>query len=646
MGTPLLKIYSTGCARNSRTVPYTMPNSPVVSVVFPGIMDWEFQEVIHMTDEHAMSIDFAILDDTWAYYAIANEKVSETSWRLTFTLCGLKTYMMKGNTTIKGKWNRTPTWIDSDTITPAVSGYKRGREIDLPGLLPEGWVYVEISIRMISGITQKNNESFHLGERNITLGTFAQENEDRETDRISVKDIVYGLSDYRYSVDGGINFDYPIDVEQIENISYNRICPYNFELINGKPELIGINKNFHIQRVSDADGKLDVRTELIEYINKEPDAPGSTTLEYYGVSASIGSAKLSMYFNNPMAYASNSLDRVLFTNESKTVFFFFIKGEGTEKLLTHPGGLGGGDPPTYVTVPKYSVIKYISDPRKFTPIKDATKKLYHYNNLDSTFNISSNATPVILVPRSGTITLGLTQNEEKFGVVTVFAPMVMGVIERSQKTVEYKYEVDNTGWYLNLYLPMNKIVIPSMKLPYVSDAWRAYQMREMEYDRAELNRSNQYATDKFWADIAKGMANGALAGGFAGTHSGVFGVAMGGTQFIGTAIGATIDRKVEVANNERAYSNTVDRMKTATDSYYNSGYGYRMINSNDFHINIAIPIDDMTEEVKMSGYSCTGNLTAILERGYIQGNPEPNDSIKGTIRNLIVNELQSGVWII
>ena len=62
MGTPLLKIYSTGCARNSRTVPYTMPNSPVVSVVFPGIMDWEFQEVIHMTDEHAMSIDFAILE--------------------------------------------------------------------------------------------------------------------------------------------------------------------------------------------------------------------------------------------------------------------------------------------------------------------------------------------------------------------------------------------------------------------------------------------------------------------------------------------------------------------------------------------------------------------------------------------------------
>ena len=83
--------------------------------------------------------------------------------------------MMAGNTEMKGKWNRTPTWIDSDTITPAVSGYKRGREVDLPGLLPVGWVFVEISIRLIAGlVTTDGKVKTETGERNVMLGMFAQ----------------------------------------------------------------------------------------------------------------------------------------------------------------------------------------------------------------------------------------------------------------------------------------------------------------------------------------------------------------------------------------------------------------------------------------------------------------------------------------
>ena len=129
-------------------------------------------------------------------------------------------------------------------------------------------------------------------------------------------------------------------------------------------------------------------------------------------------------------------------------------------------------------------------------------------------------------PISGEFNLNLTDEEKKFGVATVFAPSVMGTIDRAQNKVNYYYEVDNTGWYLNLELPMGKIVIPSFKLPYTSDAWKEYQFREMEYDRAELARANEYAKDKFWADVAKGIGNGAVAGGFAGTHSPQFGGVM------------------------------------------------------------------------------------------------------------------------
>lgn len=646
MSIPLLKLYSTGCARNSRTVPYTLGN-PIITMNFPGIMDWQFQEVLETTDDVAMSVDFATLDNKWAYYVLADEKVSENSWRFSFTMCSLKTYMMSGKNTIKGKWNRTPTWVDRDTVTPAISGYKRGREIGLPGLLPVGWVFVEIHVRLAVGLSRSDGTYLGTnGERNITLGLLTKKDTVKISDMLSLKDVVYNLSDFNYTIDGGINYTSQIDVEQIENISYNRLCPYNFTIERNSDNsikditLVGMSKTFKMKRVEETIEPPTIDKVIVE---ETMDAIEQTyLLRDKGADATIWDAKVSMRkalgsvygqqnFNTGLWY----MDKALVTNSAGTVFFYFTKvGSQTEQII--PG----------VFDTKYTVIKYLTDPRGHSAEETGIKGLYVYNATDSTFNknsIKDFSEPTIL---SGNVSLNLTNEEKKFGVATVLAPQVMGVIERSQTTISYRYEVDNTGWYLNIDLPMNKIVIPSMKLPYVSDTWRAYQMREMEYDRNELSRTNQYASDKFWGDLAKGMANGALAGGFAGTNSAQFGIAMGATQFIGTAIGATIDRRVETENNKRSYENTVDRMKTAVDSYYNSGYGYRMVDSTDYHINIAMPIDDMTNEVKVSGYSCTGNLTAVLSRGFIQGYPEPNNTIKGTIRNLIVNELQSGVWII
>ena len=60
MSNVILNLYSSGCARNSRTIPHTL-GTPVISMTFPGIMDWQFQEVIETTDDVAMSIDFAHL---------------------------------------------------------------------------------------------------------------------------------------------------------------------------------------------------------------------------------------------------------------------------------------------------------------------------------------------------------------------------------------------------------------------------------------------------------------------------------------------------------------------------------------------------------------------------------------------------------
>ncbi len=612
-----LKLYSTGCARNSRTVPLEL-GTPVITMDFPGIMDWQFSEVIKISDTLAMSIDFAVLNNEWAYYVIVEEKTSKGNWRFTFTMCGLKTYMMTGKNTIKGKWNRTPTWIDKDTVTPAVSGYKRGRDIDLPGLLPVGWVFVEIGIRLEGVVIASLGESQTVKEeRNVIIGTFARKNTSITEDTLSVKEIVYNLSSYNYSVDGGITFDSQMDIEQIETISYSRLCPYDFEIVNGVPELTNATKEFYLRKSFDSSQYTMNIKEVINDTNIQKNMSEHDIVDFVR----------SNYYHK---WSDGKADKCLFMNDNIGAYYYF----------EHVGTTG-----VPLFSPIYKATYYETDPRTIN-IPNPKKKAYVYGCNDVTFNTDKPERIYDLNPIIGEFTLGLTNTERKFGVATVFAPQVMGVIDRSQTTISYSYEVDNTGWYLNLYTPMNKIVIPSMKLPYVSDAWRAYQMREMEYDRAELNRSNQYANDKFWGDIAKGMANGALAGGFAGTHSPAFGLAMGGTQFIGTAIGASIDRRVETENNKRAYDNIVERMKTEVDSYYNSGYGYRMVDSTDFCINIAMPIDDMDNEVKMSGYSCTGNLTAVLTTGFIQGMPEPNDEIKGTIRNLIVNELQSGVWII
>lgn len=257
MSNVILNLYSSGCARNSRTVPHTL-GTPAISMTFPGIMDWQFQEVIETTDDIAMSVDFATLDNKWAYYVMADSKVSKNSWKFTFTMCGLKTHMMAGNTEMKGKWNRTPTWIDSDTITPAVSGYKRGREIGLPGLLPKGWVFVEIHVRLVVGLSRSDGTYLGTdGERNITLGLLTKKDTVKTSDILSLKDVVYNLSDFNYTIDGGINYTNQIDVEQIENISYNKLCPYNFTIERNSDNsikditLVGMGKTFKMKRVEE-----------------------------------------------------------------------------------------------------------------------------------------------------------------------------------------------------------------------------------------------------------------------------------------------------------------------------------------------------------------------------------------------------------
>lgn len=623
----VLKLYSTGCARNSRTIPYKL-NSPVLVMKnIDLLMDWGFNERIEMDDDTAMSVDFAVLDDKWAYYVTIENRVAEGVFAVNFAMCGIKTYMLAGNSTIKGQWNKTPTWIDPDTITPAVSGYKRGEtSIPLPGLLPEGIVYVEIRTK-IKGFDITNKEGV---SRYVSLGAFVKRGCDIYDKDFHIYDIVYDLENYKYSLNGGNTFTEPFSLSDIESISYSRICPYEFEGVS----LTGATQNFLMKKRGGDREVISVNHRIEEPVIYEhpsgsPAFNVENELELKGKNATIADATKSLHRNFGYIYNNNkTYNKTLYYNSSKTVYFLFTD--------SNPGG-GNGN--------YWNVTKFEHDPT-ITPTPSPVKAMYGYETSGIVFKENVTEPYSNPITSSGVLHLNLSDKEQQFGISTVFAPNAVGTIERSQHFVPWYYEVDNTGWYLNLDLPMNKMTIPSMKLPYMSSAWKEYQFREMEYDRAELSRATQYAKDKFWSDVAKGFGNGAVAGGFAGTHSPKFGAQMGIISAAGATVGAYADRQVEIANAQRQQDNKELLMKNAVDTHYNSGYGYRMVDNNNFVINIAMPIDDMENEVKISGYSCTGNLVASLERGFIQGLPEPSDAIKGTIRNLITSELQMGVWII
>lgn len=243
----VLKLYSTGCARNSRTIPYELDSPVLVMEDIDLLMDWGFNERIEMDDDTAMSVDFAVLDDKWAYYVTIENRVAEGVFAVNFAMCGIKTYMIAGNNTIKGQWNKTPTWIDPDTITPAVSGYKRGEtSIPLPGLLPEGWVFVEIRAKIEGRIYDTDD----FMKDNVTLACFAVATEGKGTSfNFSVGELVYDLGLYSYKIpnpNNSNNFNWrQFDIEEIENISYSRLCPYPFRVskLSGRPHLVRGDNN-------------------------------------------------------------------------------------------------------------------------------------------------------------------------------------------------------------------------------------------------------------------------------------------------------------------------------------------------------------------------------------------------------------------
>jgi hypothetical protein len=619
----VLKLYSTGCARNSRTIPYELDTPVLVMEDIDLLMDWGFNERIEMDDDTAMSVDFALLDDKWAYYVTIENRVAEGVFAVNFAMCGIKTYMIAGNSTIKGQWNKTPTWIDPDTITPAVSGYKRGEtSIPLPGLLPEGWVFVEIRAKV--------NGHLYGGttflEDSVSIGGFVRSSGRSSSDpHFSVEEIAYHLALYKYGVNQVTPYDTyeDFDIEKVENISYSRLCPYEFEYDEnvGYPTL--------------------KKRWFPNFMFKRKIEDAFVVTGFYETNSnftSTESTKSCLMLEQCRKTFTPTLPNGTKRGEANNILLHY---KGNNKYV-HIRSLSGTELVNNIARPKHAVSMYDNDPRGASIT--ANKRMYVYNN--DLIEFYKKDGMLSLSPSYGNMGLDLSDDEQKFGVATIFAPNVVGSIDRSQTQIPWYYEVDNTGWYLVLETPMNKIVIPSFKLPYMSDAWKSYQFREMEYDRAELGRSIQYAKDKFWSDVAKGFGNGAVAGGFAGTHSPKFGAQMGIISMAGATAGAYADRQVEIANAQRQQDNKELLMKNALDNYYNTGHGYRTADNNDFMINIAMPIDDMENEVKISGYSCTGNLVASLERGFIQGLPEPSDAIKGTIRNLITSELQMGVWII
>ena len=617
----LLRMYSTGCSFNSRTIPLTL-GTPIKETS-QSLMDFTFEDTFGLTDEEAMSLDYATIDNKWCYWARPVKKTSNGAWKVEFRLCALDTYRkLSGATTIKGLWNKTPTWIDSDTTTPGVSGYMKKRDISLPGLLPTGWVWVEIRVRMNGVLRATIGDTNTLAERNVVLGCFVNklfDVEDKEA--ITLSDIVYDISSYNYSTDGGATFTKQFDVEQIEDISYSRLCPYKFYTDVGIPVLwsatVGttnypIPKRMYIKRNA-PDGLVAETPEPISntYISTVAGVPN----------ASMTASQIETAFFADFGIIGREFRmNCVYTNADETVVW---QDTGT-------------------TTPNWVLVTGGIKPNYYEP-----KQMYFFDDTDILFStdvlVSSNKPQCI----EGTFNLELTDLEMKFGVALVFGPTLLGNIEKSMvELVTYRYVADNTGWYLELDTAVNKIVIPSSKLPYISDSWRAYKLREMEYDRNELARANDYAKNKFWGDIVKGISNGALAGGFAGTHSAAFGLQMGAMSFAGSTLGAYSDMGVSIADNERAQQNKEQLMRNSVDVEYNAGYGFRLLFSNSFIVRIIVPQDDMTDLVKITGYSCTGNLTATIAAGYLQGTPEPNNLIKGMVKDILMSELQMGVWLL
>ena len=200
----VLKMYATGCSPNSRTVPISLPE-PKITIENSNVFDYKFKEVVACDDDTAMSIDFAVIDDKWAYYCKAIEKVTVNSWRFDFGLSGIKSHMLQGGTQIKGIWNKTNEHLDKRVQTPSERGYEIADRKELPNCLPKGWVWVEIKVRLKGYIRETAHVSVPSeGERNIILGFFTNKVESDNSDMMSIHDVVYNLSSFTYCRDSSI----------------------------------------------------------------------------------------------------------------------------------------------------------------------------------------------------------------------------------------------------------------------------------------------------------------------------------------------------------------------------------------------------------------------------------------------------------
>jgi len=279
------------------------------------------------------------------------------------------------------------------------------------------------------------------------------------------------------------------------------------------------------------------------------------------------------------------------------------------------------------------------------PTLKINKDFYIFENTDVTFSNSELVQTPQPIPIGWEFDMDLTEHEMKFAYLPIFAPDLFGSLEKNNTNFRFRYIVDNTGWYLEIDAALGKIVIPSSKLPYVSDTWKAYQMREMEYDRAERDRAIRGARDKFMGDVARGFTNGALAAGLSASTA-TFAPVVGGIAVISSILGAASDRSAAISDAKMMQENKEKLMYNAIDTYYNGGYGYRLIFSDAFVVRVAMPVEDMDETVLISGYSCTGNMETALEKGYLQGTPEPSSEIKGTLKDILISEIQMGVWLL
>lgn len=265
-----------------------------------------------------------------------------------------------------------------------------------------------------------------------------------------------------------------------------------------------------------------------------------------------------------------------------------------------------------------------------------------------------------LTPKSSTLTITLTPDEQKYGEINILnnqGSIVTNLPNELFKNGSLEIGVrcfsDLNGLFSQLSFAGTQIRIPEGKLPYVGSAWAEYMARSMDSDRASMNLAISSAKEQRNIDAVMSISNAVTSGGLGWALGGKGGASiLGATTAITGLIGSELQGRLEERTARAEQEITENHAKQQLSNNFDVGYGLQYLVDEcvggGLMVSISMPnnlssyLPDYHNEY---GYKVQGVRTITVDEGYHKGRllEFPINGLKGDLLN---NEFIEGLKLV